>query len=569
MKVFQENSSLTVFLVPQHESDTISAAEGVFIYHGVKHGHSYNSQKCTISLVRNLFESSSSVAKLMSCGKTKARSITCNVLGPYFTRKLIDDLSKAQFYSISVDASNKGNRKMFPFAVQYFAETGVARGLVEFIEDPHESANDIVKNICKIIKDHNLKIENLTSLGADNANVNFGEYHSVFKLLKDLQPRLRKGNCYGHVLHNSVKTAHDDLPIDIETILCKAYSYFSRSAKRLESLKEYFEFVQVDFDVLLKHISTRWLSLLPSIERLLEKFEPVKQFFLNQPTSTKAQQVLNAFFQNDEGLCILNFLQNVLTEIQKAELQLQRSNTTVVDLHFIITNLINKLRQKLVDKFYGNKTRLILNQLKQIDQAKNEELTKAFELFIDTVIVYIKSYFDSDNEFYEKLSFFNAKSFEFLTWEKCLDVVDILHIDDLDIDKLHNEFCDIKYLYDNLNKRNIKLSDQINSYISSKTNSISSSTKISLECIAFDDVDDENIAQVPEDHNIDNSIRSDQLWSFLLNYNPNSAPNLYKLICYVFSIPCSNSYVESIFSHMKHVWSDYRNRMDIKLVSAE
>jgi hypothetical protein len=320
---------------------------------------------------------------------------------------------------------------------------------------------------------------------------------------------------------------------------------------------------------LLKHIGTRWLSLLRSIERLIENFEPVKLFFLNQPTSTKAQQLLNAFFRNDEGLCILNFLQNVLTEIQKAELQLQRSNTTVVDLHFIITNLINKLRQKLVDKFYGNTTRLILNQLKQINQAKSEELTKAFELFIDSVIVYIKSYFDNDSEFYEKLSFFNARSFEFLTWEKCLDVADILHIDGLDIDKLHNEFCDIKCLFDYLNKKNIKLSDQINSYISSKKHSISSSTKISLDCIALDDVDvdDENIAQVPD--NIDNSIRSDHLWSFLLNYNPNSAPNLYKMICYVFSIPCSNSYVESIFSHMKHVWSDYRNRMDVKLVSAE
>ena len=49
MKVFQEKSLLTVFLVPQHESDTVSAAEGVLIYHGVKHGRSsYNSQKCTM-----------------------------------------------------------------------------------------------------------------------------------------------------------------------------------------------------------------------------------------------------------------------------------------------------------------------------------------------------------------------------------------------------------------------------------------------------------------------------------------------------------------------------------------
>ncbi len=51
--------------------------------------------------------------------------------------------------------------------------------------------------------------------------------------------------------------------------------------------------------------------------------------------------------------------------------------------------------------------------------------------------------------------------------------------------------------------------------------------------------------------------------------NPNPAPNFRKIISFIFSIPCSNSYVESIFSHMKHLWSDYRNKMDIELVSAE
>jgi hypothetical protein len=79
------------------------------------------------------------------------------------------------------------------------------------------------------------------------------------------------------------------------------------------------------------------------------------------------------------------------------------------------------------------------------------------------------------------------------------------------------------------------LSDQINSYISSKKNSISSSTKISLECIAVDDADDENIPQVPD--NIDSSIRSDQLWSFLLDYNSNSAPNIQNdLLCILYAM---------------------------------
>ncbi len=66
-------------------------------------------------------------------------------------------------------------------------------GLIEFVNDPNESAIDIFQNICKIMEDYLLKFENLTSYGADNANVNYGEYHSVFTLLKDKAPHLMKG----------------------------------------------------------------------------------------------------------------------------------------------------------------------------------------------------------------------------------------------------------------------------------------------------------------------------------------------------------------------------------------
>jgi len=53
--------------------------------------------------------------------------------------------------------------------------------------------------------------------------------------------------------------------------------------------------------------------------------------------------------------------------------------TTAVDLHFIITNLIDKLRQKRSDKYYGNNIRLALNQLKEIDETKREELMSEFD----------------------------------------------------------------------------------------------------------------------------------------------------------------------------------------------
>ncbi len=118
---------------------------------------------------------------------------------------------------------------------------------------------------------------------------------------------------------------------------------------------------------------------------------------------------------------------------------------TAVDLHFIIINLINKLRQKLFDKYDGYNTCLVLNHSKEIDEAKSEELMKSFDLFINKVIVHVKFYFNDDGEFYEKLSFFHAQSFNFLTWRNTLDAADVIHIDDLDKDQLYSEFCDIKY----------------------------------------------------------------------------------------------------------------------------
>ncbi|CAF4552462.1 unnamed protein product [Rotaria socialis] len=359
---------------------------------------------------------------------------------PYFTCKILDEVSKARFYSISFDASNKGNTKTCPFVIQYLSDVGVKRDLINFLEDSREAALDIFKNIIKAIDDHQLNIYKLTSIGPDNANANFGEYHSVFKLLKVV------------------------------------YRIFLK--------------------VLLQHINIRWLSLLPSIERLIETYEPLKLYFLNDQTKTKKlpaatdnTQLLTSFFNNPDGLCTLKFLENVLVDIQQVELNLQRTWTTAVDLYRIITNLMKKLEQRLNDKYFG------------------------------TVIEYINFCLEPEKKFYETLSVLNSQSIYFFKWDK----------------NVHNS---------------------------------QSTTNNNYEVLcAINDTEKDDLLNKDQDSK--EHIQSDQLWAYLLNIRPNTTPNMKLIISYVFSIPCSNAYVESIFSHMNHLWSDYRNRMDIELVAAE
>ena len=114
MKSFNINRQLiTSRMKPNKEIEETAAAEGAFVYHGVKHEHSYSSQQCTINVFKTILSSCSAIAKSMSCGRTKCTSIAVNVLAPYFTQKVLTEVKEAYFYSIMFDASNKGNTKFF------------------------------------------------------------------------------------------------------------------------------------------------------------------------------------------------------------------------------------------------------------------------------------------------------------------------------------------------------------------------------------------------------------------------------------------------------------------------
>jgi hypothetical protein len=82
---------------------------------------------------------------------------------------------------------------MLPIAVQFFSRFGIRRGILDFIEQSEESADAVFKNIKYVLEAHQLKVEQLASLGSDNTNVNVGEYHSIFSLFEELSPGLVKG----------------------------------------------------------------------------------------------------------------------------------------------------------------------------------------------------------------------------------------------------------------------------------------------------------------------------------------------------------------------------------------
>lgn len=170
---------------------------------------------------------------------------------------------------------------MFPFAVQYFTpESGITNKLLDFIENPDESAAGIVALLEQSFDKFALSLSQMTAFSADNTNVNFGIHKSVLFLPEKKHRDLLQRNCHAHIVHNTVKHALNNLTVNVENVVFKVYNHFSISAKWREYLKEICEFCDVEFQEILRHATTRWLSLNPAIHRLMQTWIALKSYFI-------------------------------------------------------------------------------------------------------------------------------------------------------------------------------------------------------------------------------------------------------------------------------------------------
>lgn len=91
-------------------------------------------------------------------------------------------------FSVSTDASNKGNRNFFPLAVRLFNfEDGVKDYLLGFYEEPNESSQSIFDTITSAIESLGLDTQDITAFGADNASVNYGKKLFGLRKIKKLK----------------------------------------------------------------------------------------------------------------------------------------------------------------------------------------------------------------------------------------------------------------------------------------------------------------------------------------------------------------------------------------------
>ncbi len=146
--------------------------------------------------------------------------------------------------------------------------------------------------------------------------------------------------------------------------MIKSFNHFSCSAKRVATLKEMFEFVELEYLTLLHHVPTHWLSLLQAINRLVNTWPAVRSYFLWLGSEDCPRVIWDALAGNEhceegdkcsELEATMSFLQNTLKIFCDTVLSLESETLTSVEVFLLMNSLRTKFQQRKKDAFNFSK----------------------------------------------------------------------------------------------------------------------------------------------------------------------------------------------------------------------
>ena len=290
-------------------------------------------------------------------------------------------------YTLSIDGSNdNGLSKMNPLTVRIF---DINRGRVEtrFLDmcttrgTNAATAETIFSKMDEIIKSYNISWLNCVGVGVDNTSVNIGRCNSIMTRVHQVNPLVYFMGCPCHISHNTACTAGEALRqqtgFDVEELVTDIYYWFNKSTKRKGSLEDYCCFCDIRYKQVIKHVSTRWLSLGTAIERVLKLYGGLKSYFLSESCSQGCFERLKSCFNDPVTEVFLLFYQSILQVFNHFNLFLQREDPCI---HLVYDQCLLK---KILGKFVRADvikacTTLLDIDFTRVNQLSDEEIFVGF-----------------------------------------------------------------------------------------------------------------------------------------------------------------------------------------------
>jgi hypothetical protein len=152
----------------------------------------------------------------------------------------------------------------------------------EFHNLKGKTADVLTTYVMNVLNKYKLSHKIIAFCG-DNCNTNFGGVaktgtNHVFSMLRtsNLKTSIQGVGRAARILHNALRTSADILSIDVEAIANKIFQYFHIYTVTVEALKEFCDFVDVEYEQILGSVKTTWLLLQPARTTVISIFPLLK-----------------------------------------------------------------------------------------------------------------------------------------------------------------------------------------------------------------------------------------------------------------------------------------------------
>lgn len=433
------NSSLLSYGMKHDEEDSVTNAEMLFSSFIVEHSLPISCADHTSQLFKKMFPDSQ-IAKNYSCGRTKTTAMI-NSLSTGTQSEIITHL-KVNPFSLATDGSTDiKDVKLYPIVITYFdvKQEKICTTILSLLESNLNTGEGIFNLLSDELLRKGIPWKNCISFACDNANTMVGHVKGVAAFLKKVQPHIRIQTCSCHLLHLAAQRGVKSFKyFDPEEFVMGIYYFLQKSSKRQSTFKLCQNIYGTKPHKILKYVCTRWLSLLQSIERIVEQWEPLVEFF-NEEASKNIKNCHLSTVQpllNDPATKLyLLFLCNTLSVFTKTNVFLQKEEPVIHKLHGILNGLFAELIIRFIKpsavpgsgcllelKFNKNKyhkgdedivigadTRSYIRHTK-LEKSVMVKFYEDIRLFFVNSCSYMKQKFPLDDDFLQNMEVIDIKS---------------------------------------------------------------------------------------------------------------------------------------------------------------
>lgn len=520
---------------------------------------SFNLLDTLMPLLKDIFPDSEIAQKITLC-RTKGQAVVKQILGPQCKETLVERLkTPGKFFSSVIDETTDITvKKQCALSVISFNDTTntVETNFFDLYEVESGTGENLCTEMLNKFREQNIPLENLVGFAADTTNAMVGAHNSVFTHLKDEIPNIACVKCSAHSIHLVASKACLKLPRSIEDMLRNIGAHFSRSSQRKSRLTEIQKFFDEEIHTILSPCTTRWLSLKPCVDRVLEQKLVLIEYFtqeLSHDPSITTDNILkalhnlyftvylefmshtltifndfNRLFQSEKPLlhCLKSEVEKLLVNLCSNYIQIQYLKRT--DIHRIDFENPGRF-VPLQNVYLGVAAQQSLEEMKKSPNpppmTEIEDILKKCLAFYIESVKEIKQRFKFDDPIYQCLEIVKPNVAQKFENKDMLDVITRFPV----------------------------LSSHINHQELVKE----------LREHAF--LDFENLG-------LSTDMPADVYWKtlFLLKNSEGRErfPNLKKAISLLMVLPFSNACVERVFSKLKQIKTDHRNKLHTSTIAA-